>query len=474
MTVPRSPIAVDPGQPVPVPVPALPGHATWHLAALALAMLLPSLGTSIANVALPTLASEFFVPIRSVQWVVVAYLLAVTSLVVAAGRLGDLYGRRRLLLVGMALFALASAACALAPDVRLLVAGRAAQGAGAALIMALTVAAAGEVMPEHQMGRAIGLLGTVSAVGTALGPSLGGVLIAAFGWPSLFIFMAAAGGVSLLAGVFLLPYDSAGPRARPALDLPGMAVLAMTLCAYSLGLSRGGAAGALLLTVAAVGLAALVRIERAARVPMVRIDLLRQPAFGVRLLTIGLASAIVMATLVVGPFHLSSELDLAPAQVGLVMSVGPGVAALTGVPAGRLADRVGASRTTAFGLFAMLAGSAAMALLSAKTGATGYVMALGLITAGYALVHAATTSAILQAAEPGQRGVVAGLQALARNLGLITGAAAIGSLYAFGTRQAGLASDGGLLSAFGAATLFACIALALLWWRHPSGETPTT
>lgn len=114
MTVLRSPTAIDTAQPVLLETGA--DRAGWRLAALALAMLLPSLGTSIANVALPTLTVEFSVPIRHVQWVVVAYLLAVTTLVVAAGRLGDLYGRRRLLLGGIAVFALSSAGCALAPN----------------------------------------------------------------------------------------------------------------------------------------------------------------------------------------------------------------------------------------------------------------------------------------------------------------------------------------------------------------------
>ena len=469
MTVLRSPTSVDTAELV-LPQPVLlqtdlhqtgAGRAGWRLAALALAMLLPSLGTSIANVALPTLAAEFSAPIRQVQWVVIAYLLAVTTLVVTTGRLGDLYGRRRLLLGGIAVFALASACCGLAPNLWLLVAGRAMQGAGAALVMALTVAMVSDAVPPQQTGRAVGLLGTVSAVGTALGPSLGGALLAGFGWPALFVVMAGAGGISLLVGYRLFPRDPAGPQTRPALDLAGMAVLAVALGAYALGLTWGGLAGAVLLAVAAAGLVAFVRVERAATAPMVRLDLLRQPAFGVRLLTIGLATAIVMATLIVGPFHLSAVLALTPAEVGLVMSVGPGIAALAGVPAGRLADRFGGSRTSAVGLVAMLVGSAAMALLPVATGVAGYIAALGLITAGYALVQAATTSVVLQSAEPGQRGMVAGLLALARNLGLITGASAMGALYAIGARHAGTAGDAGLLLTFGAATVLAAVALAL-------------
>lgn len=136
--------------------------ALWQLPALALAMLLPSLGTSIANVALPALQTAFAASFSDVQWVVLAYLLAVT-LIVGAGRLGDLYGRRPLLLLGVALFSLASAGAAVAPNLWVLVAARAVQGLGAATTMALTVALVGDIVPRERIGSAIGLLGIVSA-----------------------------------------------------------------------------------------------------------------------------------------------------------------------------------------------------------------------------------------------------------------------------------------------------------------------
>jgi MFS family permease len=156
------------------------------LASLALATLLPSLAVSSANVALPTLAAAFGAGFAEVQWVVLAYLLATTTLIVGAGRLGDLMGRRRLLLAGVVLFTVASLLCALAPNLPLLVAARALQGMGAASMMALAMALVSASLPKNRTGRAMGLLGTMSAVGTALGPSLGGVLIGALGWPAVF------------------------------------------------------------------------------------------------------------------------------------------------------------------------------------------------------------------------------------------------------------------------------------------------
>ena len=143
--------------------------ARGALASLSLSVLLSSLGTSSANVALPNLAQVFDASFQEVQWIVLAYLLAITTLIVSVGRLGDITGRRRLLLAGIFLFTLASGLCALAPTLWLLIAARALQGLGAAIMMALTVAFVGVTVPKAKTGSAMGLLGTMSAIGTALG-----------------------------------------------------------------------------------------------------------------------------------------------------------------------------------------------------------------------------------------------------------------------------------------------------------------
>jgi MFS family permease len=140
----------------------------WALASLSLSMLIPSLDTSIANAGLPTLAQAFAASFQSVQWIVLAYLLAITTLIVSVGRIGDIMGRRRLLLVGIGLFTVASFLCGVAPMLWLLIAARAVQGLRAAIMMALTVALVGETVPKEKIGSAMGLLGTMSAIGTTL------------------------------------------------------------------------------------------------------------------------------------------------------------------------------------------------------------------------------------------------------------------------------------------------------------------
>lgn len=405
------------------------------LAGLSLSMLLSSLGTSIANVGLPTLTEAFATSFQEVQWVVLAYLLAITTLIVSVGRLGDIIGRRRLLLGGIALFVVASLLCGLAPTLGLLIAARAAQGVGAAVMMALTMAFVADTVPKANTGRAMGLLTTMSAVGTALGPTLGGLLIAGFGWQAMFLINVPLGIVTCLLAERTLPTDRRRTKSdRARFDYIGTLLLALTLAAYALAMTVGrGRFGLvnLALLVAATGAGAcFLRQQATAASPLIRLASLREPLLRTGLVTNAMVAMVLMGTLVVGPFYLSHALGLSPAKVGLVLSVGPLVAALTGVPAGRLTDGFGSRRVTLAGLAGIAAGCLLLALLPPTFGVFGYVGPMVVITAGYGLYQTANNTGIMAGVAPDQRGVVSGLLNLSRNLGLISGASVMGAVFA--------------------------------------------
>jgi MFS family permease len=287
----------------------------WVLASLSLSMLLSSLGTSIANVALPTLAQAFGTSFQHVQWVVLAYLLAITTLIVSVGRLGDITGRRRLLLAGIVLFTGASLLCGIASTLWLLIAARAAQGIGAAVMMALTMAFVGETVSKERIGSAMGLLGSMSAIGTALGPSLGGILIAGFGWRAIFLVSVPLGIVTFLLAYRHLPADRRDPKTDGAgFDTIGTLLIALTLAAYALAMTMGrGSFGLLnvaLLSAAALGLALFVLAEAKAESPLIRLAMFRDAVLSASLTMSALVSTVIMATLVVGPFYLSRALAL--------------------------------------------------------------------------------------------------------------------------------------------------------------------
>lgn len=436
--------------------------ARLALASLSLSMLLSSLGISIANVGLPTLAQAFDASFQDVQWVVIAYLLAITTLIVSVGRLGDLMGRRRLLLAGIFLFTLASALCGLAPSLELLIAARALQGLGAAIMLALTMAFVGETVAKAKTGSAIGLLGSMSAIGTALGPSLGGVLIAGFGWQAIFLISVPLGALALLLARLYLPADRQTPKAeRGGFDPLGTLLLALTLAAYALAMTMGRGLDMALLLVAGVGIGLFVWVEARVASPLIRLALFRDPLLSGSLAMSALVSTVMMATLVVGPFYLSDGLGLDAARVGLTLAVGPFVAALTATPAGRIADRFGAQRMTIVGLVGMAAACLLLALLPERLGIGCYIAPLVVLTMGYALFQTANNTAVMADVPANQRGVIAGMLNLSRNLGLITGASAMGAVFVFASATRDITTAHPQAVASGMRVTFA-VALALV------------
>lgn len=395
----------------------MPSSSRGARVSLCLSMLLASLGTSIANVGLPSLAQAFATSFHAVQWVVLAYLLAITAVIVTAGRLGDRWGRRRLLLAGLLLFALACGLCGSAPTLEWLVGARILQGLGAAAMMAMALGMVGDTVTKAHTGRVMGLLGTLSAVGTAMGPSVGGVLLAVWGWRALFLVGVPLG---LLAAVFAY-------RCLPT-DQPRTAV------ATGLGL-RAAFKDATLRTGLAMN---------------------------------ALIAAVIMATFVVGPFYLSRGLGLDAAWMGLAMAVGPCIAAVSGVPAGRLTERLGCPRIIMTGLALLLCGAL---LLAFASGLWVYLGALVILTTGYSLFQAANNTAVMSDVQAACRGTVSGLLNLSRNLGLIGGASALGAVFAWATPDVTHASPQsvatGLHTTFAVAVGLILVAGAMAY--RPSG-----
>lgn len=442
------------------------GSVRWALASLSLSMLMPSLDTSIANAGLPTLAEAFDASFQHVQWIVLAYLLAITTLIVSVGRLGDMLGRRRLLLVGIAIFTLSSLACGVAPSLGWLVGARAVQGLGAAIMLALTVAFVGETVPKAQTGSAMGVLGTMSAIGTTLGPSLGGMLIAGVGWQAIFLINIPLGVLNIWLAYRYLPADVQRVKAgRVGFDKAGTLLLALTLAAYALAMTIGhgdfGPLNIALLLAAVFGVGLFIFVEATVASPLITLAMFRQQGLSASLAMSALVSTVMMATLVVGPFYLSGALGLGTALVGFALSVGPLVAALTGVPAGRLVDRFGTRRMTRLGLATMALGASALSMMPAGFGLLGYLAPIAVITASYALFQAANNTAIMTDIRPDQRGVISGMLSLSRNLGLITGASVMGAVFALASATTDITSASPAAVASGMRITFA-VAVALI------------
>ncbi|OSP52646.1 MFS transporter [Aeromonas hydrophila] len=352
-----------------------PAARRLGLLALGLATLLPMLAGSMASMLLPALGADFAVPFASLQWVLVAYLLGLTCLTVVAGRLGDRFGRRRLLLWGM------------------------------------------------------GLLGTLSACGTALGPSFGGLLLDIAGWQPAFLALLPIGLLALVCGLFGLPRDEACTEGE-GLNLASLSLLLVALLCYGLALTSTGALALWLGGGALLATAWLVRGELGTDAPLLPLALLGTRRLRGGLAASALVAGIMVLTLLIGPFYLQGVFGLDPLTSGLLISGGPLLAALTGLPAGWLVDRVGAITVVRLGLLLMSAAAALLAVLSPALGPLGYLLPILLLTAGYALFQTANNSAVIGSSGGQARGAVAGLLTLVRNLGQLTGAAGLGALFA--------------------------------------------
>ncbi|MGT3278695.1 MFS transporter [Yersinia enterocolitica] len=438
---------------------------------LSLPMLLSSLATSIANVGLPTLTQALNASFQDAQWVVLAYLLAITTSAISIGRMGDIIDKRLLLKAGIGLFTVASVGCALAPTMVILIAARVLQGLGAAAMMTLTLALVGETVGQEKTGRVMGMLGTVSALGTALGPSLGGILIAGFGWPAMFLINIPLGLLALLLISRYLPCNrTAFTQPQSGFDPIGMLLLGLTLALYALSMTWGHGrfdARNLALLAAAIGVWLFSRAEKRAKYPLIQTAILRHSVLCGSLIMSTLVTTIMMSTLIVGPFYLSRALGLPAQWVGLAMSAGPIVAALGGIPAGYAVDKLGAQIMVTGGLVGVTFGATILAIIPSAWGVLGYVLPVCLITAGYAIFQTANNTLMIKSVSAGQRGVVSGMLNLSRNLGLITGASVMGAIFAFASTaqniQLAATTDiiQGMQLTYGVAALLATIALGI-------------
>jgi len=435
----------------------------WALVGLSLAMLMPSLATSAANVALPSFARTYGVSFEATQWIALSYLLTVTALIAAVGRMGDILGRRRLLLIGIAIFAAGSLISGITPSVELLIAARVIQGTGAATMMALTMPFVSDVVPTERTGSAMGLLGTMSAAGTTLGPAVGGLLIASFGGASIFLMNVPLAMLGMLIVLQFLPEDGVRPEPSPNFDVAGALLLAAALTAYAMGMTANHGHFSLLNVALLIGASAailgFVSVEARVSSPLIRLGLLRDRSLVAGLLTSAIVSTVIMATLIVGPFYLTGVMGLSTASAGLALAVGPLVAAMAGVPAGRLVDRLGTTRTTQGALLGLMAGASALSVSPPTFGLAGYLAPIVVMTASYGLFQAANNTAIMAATVSTERGVVSGVINLSRNIGLVTGASAMGEVFAWNTGVLDAATAGSDAVAAGMQATFAVAAV---------------
>ncbi|VFQ43255.1 MFS transporter [Desulfoluna butyratoxydans] len=448
-----------------------------------------TLDSSIVNVALPTLMGRLNTTMVTIEWVVLIYLIAFTSLILSFGRLSDIVGRRMVLVGGHGLFTLSSLLCALSPSVGALIAARALQGTGAAMIMSCSQALIVDAFPENERGKALGSIATVVAAGLTSGPAVGGFILTHFSWRMIFAVNIPVGLTVAVLAARILKGSEADTRRDEPFDLPGGLLIALSCGALFTGLTHAHAWGytsfrVLGLTGTAIALALVfVAHENRTAHPVMDPSLFKERIFRLPVLSAITLYTALFTMVFLMPFYLLFPMGYSEAQVGTVMTIP--FALLFVVPpfSGALADRMGSRILCVLGMGIL---SLALALLAWPTEVTAFppiAFKLALAGFGVALFLPPNNTTIMSSVPAPRRGVASSVVGAARNLGMVTGVALAGAVFnhtytalsgANGLSTYTQALQGPFLTAFryalfcGAAT--AALGSLLAWLRGP--DTP--
>jgi MFS family permease len=451
------------------------GGALWRLLLVGFGTLVVPLDSAL-NIAFPPITEHFGLALPDIQWLVIGYVLTYGSLMLGIGRLGDIFGHALVFRIGLGVSALAYLLCAGAPAYEWLLACRVAQGVGAALVIGCGPALVTGLFPEALRGRVLGLYALMFAAGGVLGPSLGGVLVASWGWPAVFWFRAP---IALLALLLLRGLPAPPPAAaREPFDLPGAALLALSVGSLLLAvnqarhLAEGGLAS---LALAAVFLAALLgflRRSATAPRPVIVLAHFRRPGFARLNASYALANLAGFSVLLLVPYYLAGIARLPTAVAGLLLAAGPAGAMLGAALAGRLLGRMAAWPLVRLGVGLSAAGLALVVFWGEGTAPALLVACLLLHGIGQGLVQVGYTDIVTATLPRRDRGVAGSLTMMTRTLGVVS-AASLLTLW-FDRWQAaalagGAAPDAGFLQGFTAAFALAAVlnAVVLLLARPP-------
>jgi DHA2 family multidrug resistance protein-like MFS transporter len=437
----------------------------WSMASIWLALTMAVLDGAIANVALPTIARELGASPAMSVWVINAYQLTITVLLLPLAALGDRIGYKCIYIPGLALFTLGSVGCAMGGTLELLIAARVFQGVGAACIMSMNAALVRATYPAKMLGRGIGYNAMVLSMSAAVGPTLAALILSVASWPWLFLINLPIGIAALIVGRRALP-DPHG-HGQPFDWIAAVLSAAMMGCIVfgAEWITReGSAVGTVLIAVGIGAGAALVWREWSDAMPMIPLDLLRIPIFTLSITTSVVSFAAQMLAYVTLPFLLQTVLGRSVFATGLLMTPWPIAVGIAAPFAGRLADRVPAGLLGGVGLAIFAGGLFFLSRLGASPDNFQIAWRMGLCGLGFGLFQSPNNRTILSAAPKPRSGAAGGMLATARLLGQTAGAVTVGAAFhLFGVRVA----PSLLLAAAIAALLAAAISLLRLGAEPP-------
>ncbi|HEY6149697.1 MAG TPA: MFS transporter [Gaiellaceae bacterium] len=407
----------------------------WTLGALCFALFMIMLDNTVVNVALPAIQKDLRISTAELEWTVTAYALTFATLLLTGGKLGDLVGRRLIFTIGLVIFTLSSLACGLSGSATELIAARAVQGVGAALMMPSTLSIISATFDVRERGTAIGIWAGVSAMALAIGPLLGGVITEHISWNWIFFVNVPIGAAGLLAAIFVVP-ESKDTSHEQRLDVPGLLTSGVGLLSLVYALIEANQYGwtsariVVLFVVAAISLAAFVLLEMHQRLPMLDLSLFRSGTFAGANLVAILVTLAMFGIFVFFPIYMQTFRGWSPIQAGAALLPWTVMIVIFAPIAGKLSDRVGSRWLIAGGMATVAVCCLLLSTVTVHSSFWHMLPAFILGGLGMSFVMTPMSAAVMGAAPVTKAGVASGVLNTFRQVGVALGIAVMGAIVA--------------------------------------------
>lgn len=403
------------------------------LLVISFALFMILLDVTIVNIALPHVMDSLKVGLADVEWVINVYTLVFAVLLLTLGKLGDLFGRKRLFVIGLVIFTLASLACSLAPNLAVLILARAIQAIGSAAMMPATLSILNFEFEKSQRGLALGVWGAVSGAAVALGPIIGGALVDAFSWRYIFIINLPIGIFAFIAAMLIIR-ESKDPNVDRHIDIPGVLLISAALFCLTFAFIEGESRGWTSFTIlslfagAIVGLVGFVIVELKTARPLAQLRLFKNRTYAAGnfigiVINFGLIGVIFLVVL-----YLQIVLGLKALQAGLWLLPMPLMIIAVAPNAGRLTDKLGGRWILLAGTLISALGIFLLSRMSNITSWTDMLLPLLVAGAGLGLVMAPVTTIVMASTPVQQSGMGAGILSTTRQIGSVMGIAVLGAI----------------------------------------------
>lgn len=398
------------------------------LSVVVIGTFMSTLDSSIVNVALPDMAERIGVGINTIQWVVTSYLIVISALVLIFGRIADLIGKTRVFQYGFVVFSIGSLLCGISTTISFLILSRIIQAIGAAMTMSSNQGIIAATFPANERGRALGLSGTTVAIGTMLGPPLGGIMVEYINWESIFLVNVPIGIVAFILGQKILPKEDI-KESSGAFDFKGAAlfiVFIVTLFWAMLSGEKLGWTNIYIISsfaIAVVCLIAFYLLERKSDNPMVDFSMFENKLFNVSIFCAFVSFTVIFCNNIIHPFYLQYVMDISPGRAGILMMVFPICAGIAAPISGYLSDIIGSEILTFFGLAFTTVGLILIGFLNTTSTYIEIVSRIAILGFGNGIFQAPNNSIVMSLVHRSKLGIAGSINALIRNMGMVFGIA---------------------------------------------------